>query len=162
MNMIAAVDKNWAIGNKGSLLVRIPADQRLLRQETAGKVVVMGRKTLEGLPGGRPFDHCSNIVMSTDSGLTVRGAVVCHDLQELFEKLKGTDPDDVCVIGGGQIYRLLLPYCDKVHITRIEHAYLADTWFPNLDEDPEWHITADSDEMTYFDLEYRHLCYERR
>lgn len=162
MNMIAAVDKNWALGNRGSLLVRIPSDQRLLRQETAGKVVVMGRKTLEGLPGGRPFDHCTNIVMSTRPDYKVRGAEVCHDLDELFARIEGTGPDDVIVIGGGQIYRLLLPYCGKVHITRIEHAYTADTWFPNLDLDPDWHITADSDEITYFDLEYRHLCYERK
>ena len=161
MKMIVCADKNWAIGNKGNLLVRIPADQKLFRQETAGKTVIMGRKTLEGLPGGRPLEGCKNIVLSRREGFDVKGAVTASGLEKLFESLEDTDPDDVYCIGGGEVYRQLLPYTDIVHVTKIDHAYQADTFFPDLDSSKEWQITRDSDEQTYFDLEYRFLCYER-
>ena len=65
-------------------------------------------------------------------------------------------------IGGESVYRLLLPFCDTAHITRIDHAYEADSWFPDLDRDPEWEITAESEEQTYFDIAYTFLKYERK
>ena len=161
MKMIACVDRNWGIGYKGNVPVLIPADQKLLRKEIAGKVVVMGRKTLEGLPGGRPMDGCTNIVLSRKEDFTVRNATVVHSLEELFNAVKDFDPDDVYCIGGGEVYRELLPYADLAHITKIDHVYAADAFFPDLDSDSDWQITRDSEEQTYFDLEYRFLCYER-
>jgi len=87
---------------------------------------------------------------------------VVHSPEELLEVLKEYDPEDVYVIGGGSIYRQLLPYCDTAFVTKIDHAYEADTYFPNLDEHPDWELTGISEEQTYFDLEYRFLKYERK
>ena len=157
MNLIAAVDQNWAIGNKNELLVRIPADQT-----TTGKVVVMGRKTLESFPNGLPLKNRTNIVLTHDHTYKVPGAVVVHDMDELHEELKKYDSQDIYVIGGETIYRQLLDECDVAHITKIDYAYDADAYFPNLDEDPEWEMTKISDEQTYFDLEYVFTIYERR
>ena len=161
MNLIAAVDQNWAIGNKNELLVRIPAAQKFFRETTTGKVVVMGRKTLESFPNGLPLKNRTNIVLTHDHTYKVPGAVVVHDMDELHEELKKYDSEDIYVIGGETIYRQLLDECDVAHITKIDYAYDADAYFPNLDERPEWKITADSEEQTYFDLEYYFYRYER-
>ena len=140
MNLIAAVDQNWAIGNKNELLVRIPADQKFFRETTTGKVVVMGRKTLESFPNGLPLKNRTNIVLTHDHTYKVPGAVVVHDMDELHEELKKYDSQDIYVIGGETIYRQLLDECDVAHITKIDYAYDADAYFPNLDERPEWKI----------------------
>ena len=92
----------------------------------------------------------------------MKDAIICHSVEELLEELKKYDSDDIYVIGGDSIYHQMLPYCNVAHVTKIDHAYEADTWFPNLDELPEWEITADSEEQTYFDLEYQFLKYERK
>lgn len=162
MNCIVAVDENWAIGYKNELLVRIPADQKFFRQETTGKVVVLGRKTLETFPQGRPLPNRTNIIVSTKKDYQVKDAIVVHSIEELLEELKKYDTEDVYIIGGDSIYKQMLPYCDTAHVTKIDRAYEADTYFPNLDEMEEWEITADSDEQVYFDLTYHFLKYERK
>lgn len=161
MNMIVAVDENWAIGNKNSLLVRIPADHKMFRNETLGKVVVLGRKTLETFPQGQPLAKRTNIILSHNENYKVNDAIVVHSFDELMEELKKCDDDDIYIIGGASVYELMLPYCNTVHVTKIDHAYEADAFFPNLDASGEWKITADSDEQVYFDLTYRFLKYER-
>lgn len=162
MNCIVAVDENWAIGYKNELLVRIPADQKFFRQETTGKVVVLGRKTLETFPQGRPLPNRTNIIVSTKQDYEVKDAIVVHSIEELLEELKKYDTNDVYIIGGDSIYKQMLPYCDTAHVTKIDRTYDADTYFPNLDEMDEWEITADSDEQVYFDLTYHFLKYERK
>ena len=161
MQMIAAVDRNWAIGNRGQMLVTIPADQQFFRQETMGKVVVMGRKTLESFPGGQPLKKRTNIVLTSDRSYQAGEAVIVHSMEELMEELEKYPREDIFVIGGESIYRSLLPWCRKAYVTRTDHAYDADTWFPDLDADPEWRMTKTSDEQTYFDLEYYFTVYER-
>ena len=161
MNLIAAVDENWAIGNKGELLITIPADHKLFRQETMGKVVVYGRKTLATFPQGLALKGRTNIVLSSNPSFTVKDAVVVHSPEELLEELKKYDTKDVYIIGGESVYRQLLPHCDVAHITKIDHSYEADAYFPDLDKDSEWRVTADSDEQVYFDITYRFLKYER-
>ena len=161
MNLIAAVDQNWAIGNKNQLLVKIPADQKFFRETTTGKVVVMGRKTLESFSNGLPLKNRTNIVLTRDKNYEVKDAIVLHSLEDLREELKKYPSEDIYVIGGETIYRQLLDDCDVAHITKIEFAYDADAYFPNLDELPEWKITADSEEQTYFDLEYYFYKYEK-
>lgn len=161
MNLIAAVDKNWAIGYKGQLLVRIPNDHKMFREETTGKVVVLGRKTLETFPNGLPLNNRTNIILSTNKDYTVKDATVVHSIEELLEELKQYNSEDIYIIGGESIYREMLSYCDVAHITKINHAYEADAYFPNLEEDKEWKVTAESDEQTYFDLEYEFIKYER-
>lgn len=162
MNLIVAVDKNWAIGNKNELLVRIPADQKFFRETTIGKVVVMGRKTLESFPNGLPLKNRTNIVLTHDVNYHVPDAILVHTMEELHEELKKYNSDDIYVIGGETIYRQLLDECDTAYVTKIDYAYDADTYFPNLDENPDWEIAADSEEQTYFDLEYYFYKYERR
>ena len=162
MNLIVAADKNWAIGHENKLLVSIPADMKFFREMTTGKVVVMGRKTLESFPGGLPLKNRINVVLTKNMDYHVKDAVVVHSVEEALEELKKYDTKDVYVIGGDTVYRQMLPYCDTAHVTKIDHAYEADTYFPNLDNDKEWELTADSEEQTYFDLEYRFLLYKRK
>ena len=162
MNLIVAVDKNWGIGNRGELLVSIPKDHKMFRQETTGKVVVLGRKTMDTFPQKQPLPNRVNIILSHDKNYQVKGAVVVHSIEELLEELKKYPTESVYIIGGESIYRQMLPYCDTAHVTQIDHEYQADAFFPNLDEDPEWELTAEGEEETYFDLEYRFVRYERK
>ena len=161
MNLIAAVDNNWAIGYQNSLLVRIPEDQKWFRETTTGKAVIMGRKTLESFPNKAPLKNRTNIVITKDTEYKVNGAIVVHSIEEAIEAAKDFDDDDVYVIGGESIYRQMLPYCNVAHITKIDYAYQADAYFPNLDKDSEWKITETSDERTYFDLLYEFVKYEK-
>lgn len=162
MKLIAAVDNNWAIGYENKLLVRIPADQKFFRNETIGKVVVLGRKTLETFPQAQPLQGRTNIILSTREDYKVKDAIVVHSTQELLEEVKKYNTDDVYIIGGESVYREFLPYCNEAEITKIDHSYQADAYFPNLDKDEEWELVADSEEQTYFDLEYRFLKYARK
>ena len=162
MNLIVAVDENWAIGCRGNLLVRIPADHKMFRQETLGKVVVLGRKTMDTFPGGLPLAGRTNIVLSANPDYRVKDAVVVHSVEELLEELKKYADENIYVIGGESVYRQLLPYCDTAHVTKIDRAFQADTFFPNLDEMEEWEMTEEGEEQTCFDLEFRFTKYERK
>ena len=162
MNLIVNVDSNWAIGYRGKLLVSIPEDMKFFRSETTGKVVVLGRKTLDTFPGGQPLKNRTNIILSHNPDYKVKGAIVCHSVEEVLEELKKYNSEDVYIIGGDSIYKAFLPYCDVAHVTRTDHVYDADAWFPNLEEDPAWVLTGESEEKTYFDLEFRFCRYERR
>lgn len=162
MNLIVAVDENWAIGSKNDLLVRIPADHKFFREETTGKVVVLGRKTLETFPQKQPLKNRTNIILSSNREYQVKDAMVVHSLEELLEELKKYPSEDIYIIGGESIYRQMLPFCDTAHVTKIDHTYEADAYFPDLDQMEEWIITADSDEQVYFDITYQFLKYEKR
>lgn len=161
MNLIAAVDRNWGIGCKGQLLVSIPNDQKQFRAETIGKVVVLGRKTLETFPGGVPLRGRTNIILSAKQDYSVKDALVVHSLEELLEELKAYASEDIYIIGGESVYRQMLPYCDVAHITKIDHVFQADSHFPDLDAMEDWVVTADSEEQTYFNLEYIFQKYEK-
>ena len=162
MKMILSADRNWAIGKDNKLLVKIPADMKMFREKTTGKAVVMGRKTLESFPNGLPLKNRTNIVLTRKQEYKVKDAIVAHSKAELDIELKKYDSDDIYIIGGESIYRMLLDECDTAYVTKIDYAYEADTYFPNLDEDVNWEIVEESEEQTYFDLEYRFLEYKRR
>ena len=162
MNLIVNVDSNWAIGYRGKLLVSIPEDMKFFRSETTGKVVVLGRKTLDTFPGGQPLKNRTNTILTRNPNYQVKGAIICHSVEEVLEELKKYNSEDVYIIGGDSIYKEFLPYCDVAHVTRTDHVYDADAWFPNLEEDPAWVLTGESEEKTYFDLEFRFCRYERR
>lgn len=162
MNIIVAVDKNWSIGNQGQLLVSIPEDKRLFREETLGKVIVMGRKTLESLPGKQPLYGRTNIVLSKNPDYKVKGAIVCHSLEEANNVLSQYRDEDCFIIGGQTIYEMFLPYCDTAHVTYIDYQYQADTHIVNLEQDPFWRMEAESEEQTYFDLCYHFRMYRRQ
>ena len=143
MRAIVNADKNWGIGCENKLLVHIPSDMRFFRDHTTNNVVVMGRKTLESLPGGRPLADRDNIILSRDPGLRVKGAAVVHDVEELQALLS-----DI--------------HTDTVYVTRVDYAYKADAFFPDLDADPEWELAEESEEQTCFDIEFTFCTYRKR
>ncbi len=162
MNLIVAVDKNWAIGYNNNLLVSIPDDMNFFKEKTTGKVVIMGKNTLLSFPGKKPLKNRTNIVIALEKDYKVDGATVVYSIEEALKEAKKYNTEDVFVIGGGSIYRQMLPYCDTAYITYINHEYAADTYIPNLDEaDKEWKLAEESDEYTYFDIEYFFRKYER-
>ena len=153
MKAILSADRNWGIGNGNKLLVSIPSDM---------KVVVMGRKTLESFPNGQPLKNRTNIVLTENPDYRVKDAVIVHSKEELLKTLEQYDTEDIYIIGGESIYRMMLPYCDTVLVTKIDRAFQADTFFPDLDKMEEWEMTEEGEEQTCFDLEFRFTKYERR
>ena len=124
---------------------------KMFRQETTGKVVILeGRPGY--IPGGLPLKNRTNIILTGNRDFRAKDAVIVHSIEELLEEIKKYPSEDVYCIGGESVYRQLLPYCDTAHVTKVDFAYEADRYFPNLDEMPEWKITARSEEQTYFDL----------
>ncbi len=162
MNLIVAVDNNWAIGYQNKLLVSIPADMRFFRDETMGKVVIMGKNTLESFPSGQPLKNRTNIVIALEKDYKVKDAIVVNSIEEALELTKNYKSEDIYIIGGASIYRQMLPYCDVAHITKIDFAYQADTYFPNLDQMEDWVMVEETEEHTYYDLAYTFCRYERR
>ena len=161
MQMILSADQNWGIGHNNALLVSIPADMKRFREKTMGKVVVMGRKTLESLPGGAALEGRRNIVLTSDMNYKVKNAIFVHNLEELMEELKKYPQEDIFIIGGASLYEQMLPYCKTAHVTKIDFAFQADAYAPNLDQMQEWKLMDESDEQTYFNLEYCWMTYER-
>ncbi len=162
MNLIVAVDNQWAIGCRGKLLNSIPEDMKFFRETTLGKAVIMGRKTLESLPNGMPLVQRTNIVLSRNKDFYVKGAIVVHSVEEALKAVSDFDSDDVYVIGGASIYEQFLPFCTVAHVTKMDYIYEADTYFKNLDKDSRWLLAAESEEKTYFDLEYKFEMYLRK
>ena len=160
MNVIFAVDKNWAIGKDNRMMWSIPADMKFFRETTKGNIVIMGRKTLESFPQGQPLKNRVNIVITRKKDYKVKGAVIVHSVEEAVKEAKKYE-GELFVIGGESIYRAMLAYCDTAYVTKIDHAFDADTYFPNLDEDKEWQMITISEEQTCFDLEYYFTVYER-
>ena len=154
MKCVVAVDKNFAIGREGKLLLHVPNDMRHFRSLTEGKVVVLGRKTLQTFPQGQPLPNRTNIILSRNKDFKVKGTIVVNSLEELMEEIKKYPSDDVCVIGGEQIYKQLLPFCDTCEVTYFDREFDADAFFPNLDESGNWKIEEESEEQVYFDTLY--------
>lgn len=161
MKLIAVVDSNWAIGNRGQQLVNIPQDQKMFRDRTLGKVIVMGRKTLESLPGGQPLYGRTNVVLTRDMRFQAKGAKICHSVDEVLKLLEHIPQEDIYIIGGQTIYEQFLPYCEEAFITWIDYEYHADMYFPNLDKSENWEMTEESDEQTYFNLCYTYRTYKK-
>ena len=120
MNLIAAVDRNWAIGKAGRELVNIPEDKKFFREETTGKVIVMGRKTFESLPGAMALAGRTNIVLSENPGFAPKNTIVCRSFEETKEELAKYPTEDIYIIGGGSIYKQFLSLCDTAHITKVD------------------------------------------
>lgn len=132
MQAILCADEKWGIGKEGKLLFSLPKDMKFFRETTVGGVVVMGRKTLESFPGGKPLKNRVNIVLSRT--LERADCIVVRSIGELWEELEKVAPMPVFIIGGGEIYRQLLPYCERVLVTRVAADGGADAFFPDLDE----------------------------
>lgn len=161
ISAIVAVDNNWGIGFNGDLLERIPADLKYFKELTTNNVVIMGKKTWDSLPK-KPLPNRINLVITHDQKSFDEG-VAFISLEEAITRLTHINADENWfVIGGGQIYRQLLPYCDSVYVTKIyrEHENV-DTYFPNLDESEEWICQGSTEILTYNNIEYRFLLYHR-
>ena len=163
MKAIVAVDSNWAIGNKGKLLVSIPADQKdNFRAKTLDKTIIYGRKTLETFPQQIVLPKRRNIILSTKPDYTVRNAEVAHSKEEALKLVANENTDDVFIIGGATVYKDFLDVCDTAIVTFIDKEYEADAYFPNLDKDPEWELVDESEEQVYFDITYTYRTYVRK
>ena len=163
MNAIVAVDKNWSIGYKNGLLERIPDGLRNFKSKTIDKVVIMGRKTLESLPEGKPLPNRWNMIITHQPEYRVEGAIVVHSIEEALRTLENFDcgPEDTYVIGGGEIYEQMLPYCTNVYVTKIDAVHRSDTFFPNLDKLKEWKLETESEKETYNDTQCSFNRYKR-
>ena len=162
MKLILATDENWAIGKDGGLLCHIPGDLKYFKERTRGKTVVMGRPTLESLPGGKPLPNRDNIVLTTRENYAPEGVLIVHSEDELDDVLKKYDGDDVFIIGGGKVYREFLPKCDTCYITKIYQKFEADTWFVNLDEMDEFEIVWQSEVQEEKGIRYQFFEYRRK
>ena len=158
MNLIVAVDQNWAIGKGGDQLVYLSEDLKRFKALTLGHPVILGRKTLATFPGGRPLKGRRNLILSATPGYQVEGAEVFPDLDTLLAEA----PQDAFVIGGESVYRALLPYCDTAYVTKIDAAFPADRYVPNLDEDPVWTVKDESDVMEQDGLKFKYVTYIRK
>ncbi len=159
MQAIVAVTENWAIGKEGKLLFHLSADLRRFKELTQGHTVVMGRKTLESLPGKKGLPNRRNIVLTRNTAFTAPDVeTVSTPLAAVF----ATGLEDFC-IGGAQVYKALLPACDTVHVTKIFASVPdADTFFPNLDESDAWEVTEASEMMEENGVKFRYVTYERK
>ncbi len=159
MNIIVNVSRTWGIGKDGDLLFHIKGDMKFFKETTINNVVVMGRKTLDSLPNGLPLKDRVNIVLTRNRDFRRDGVVVVHSVDELLEEIKKYNTE-IFVIGGGEIYNMLLPYCDKAYITKVDSDKEADTFFVNLDEDDTWKAESQSDIMGE-KLKYRFVVYNK-
>lgn len=151
MKLIAAVSSDWGIGFNGNLLFHIPEDMRFFKEKTTGHVVVMGRKTYESI--GKPLPNRENYVLTRDENYKDEKVHVIHQVDEI--------PKDSFVIGGQEIYNLLLPFCDIAYITKVAKHKNCDKYCPNLDSSFDWLIRDVSDIHQHEDLMYKFITYER-
>ena len=158
MNLIVAVDQNWAIGKGGDQLIYIPEDLKRFKALTMGHPVILGRKTLSTFPGGRPLKGRRNLILSRDPDFAPEGAEVYPDLEALL----AAAPEDAFVIGGASVYRDLLDRCDTAYVTKIDAAFPADCWFPDLDAHPDWEIAEESELLDHEGTAFRYVTYKKR
>ena len=160
MNCIVVVDQNWAIGRNGDLLFSLPTDMKRFRSLTLDGTVIMGRKTLDSFPGGKPLPRRRNIVITHNSEFSREGAEVVNSTDEALALAAGTEADKLWVIGGGSVYTALLSQCKRVYLTKVDAAAEeTDTFFPNLDKLPNWEVESISEPMEENGLTFRFVDY---
>ncbi len=168
MKLVVAVDNEWGIGNKGELLARVRADLKYFQSLTKENVVILGSKTLATFPGGNVLKNRTNIVLSRNTEYNPEGAIMARSLEELLDIIKNYNTDNVFVIGGSQIYSMLLPYCDTAYVTKFQKSFEKDAFFPNLDESDQWVLTEVGEEQltnpetdTEQNMTFRFCTYKR-
>ncbi|WP_352399640.1 dihydrofolate reductase [Anaerotignum sp.] len=162
MNLMVAVDEQWGIGKDGDLLRRIPTDMKRFRAMTMGNVLILGRKTLESFPNKKPLPNREHIVLTQNLAYHGEGVTLCHDIDDLTQLLKKFDGKEVFVAGGGSVYQQLLPLCQNAYITKIHDIYPADTFFPNLDELPDWEIVDEGEVLEDEGVKFSFVLYQRK
>lgn len=160
MNLIVAVDEAFGIGKDGKLPWHIAADLAYFKRMTLGKTVIMGRKTLESFPGGRPLPKRNNLVLTANPAYERDNVMVLHSVGQLLEKVKRLPPDDVFVIGGAAVYEALLPYCSRAYVTKVEGVFDTDTAIPNLDGIEGWSLAVSQPVQEDNGYQFRFCVYE--
>ena len=158
MNLIVAVDENWAIGKGGDQLAYISADLKRFKELTTGHPVILGRKTLATFPGGKPLKGRRNLILSATPGYTVDGA----DIFANVDSLLAAATEDAFVIGGESVYRALLDHCHTAYVTKIHAAFPADRWFPDLDAHPDWTIAEESEVLEEQGIRFHYVTYRKQ
>lgn len=161
MNAIVVVDKNWAIGKDNDLLVHLPGDLKYYKEKTTGKVIVIGRKTLESFPGGKPLPNRTNLVLTSNPEYKNEHCVVCLGEGAMLKELEKYKTEEIFISGGQSIYELFLEKCDTVYVTKINEEYQADRFFKNLDQETNFKVTWESDVQEDSGVRYKFLKYER-
>ncbi len=162
MNLIVAADSRWGIGKNGGLLADLPTDMKYFREHTRNRVVVMGRRTLESLPGKKGLPKRVNFVLTSNADFEAERCTVVHSEDELWEALSKYEPDEVFLIGGATLYNRFYKYCDKLYVTKIDADLGADTFIVDFDKDPDFEIISESEPVTENGLTYRFVIYKKK
>ena len=158
MKLIVAVDENNGIGNRNGLLYHIPRDMEFFKEKTMGKILIMGRSTLESLPGGKPLKGRTTVLLSSTAPESEE-YILAKSTEELFEIIKKYDTDDIIVAGGESIYRLLLPLCNEAFVTKIKSSREADSFFPDIENMPDWKLSEESEIFEHKGIKFSFLRY---
>lgn len=162
MNAIVVVDKNWAIGKEGGLLMHLPGDLKYFKEKTEGKNIVIGRKTLESFPGAKPLPNRNNIVLTGNREFENENCDVCYSMAQLMMTIGKLPKEEVFIAGGQQIYKEMLEFCDTFYVTHIEKEFLnADKFFPDLTKE-NVEETWRSDTVEEKGVRYYFAKYERK
>ena len=162
MNMIVAVDQNWGIGKDNKLLASVPGDMAFFKSMTMDKVVVMGRRTLESMPGKRGLKNRINYVLTSNTDFTAERCIVVHSEEELFSELDKYESDEVFLIGGASLYNKYYDRCEKLYVTKLQADLGADTFIVNLDEDERYAIAEESELHEENGISYKFCTYIRK
>lgn len=161
MKAIVVVDRNWGIGRDGDLLVHLPGDLAYYKEKTLGNVIVMGRKTLESLPGGKPLPGRENIILTGNPEYCNDECEVCCGMNELISRLEEYDDDTIFISGGASLYDQMMQYCDTVYVTQIDDEFEADRYFPRIDQSDEFKLSWEGEEREDNGVRYRFTRYDR-
>ena len=159
MDLIVAVYDDWGIGKDGTQPIALSADRKFFRETTRGAMVIVGRHTIDDFPGKKPLPGRINVAL-TRVNAEISGFTVCHSLEETAELAKTAER--VFVIGGGTIYRQMLPYCDRAYVTKVHVTPESDTFFPNLDEDEAWELSEILQSGEENGISYEICVYKRK
>jgi len=162
MNLIVAADNKWGIGRDGGLLASIPTDMKYFKEHTLDKVVVMGRRTLESMPGKRGLPKRINYVLTTNPDYEAERCTVVNSEDELWQELSQYEPDDVFLIGGAALYNKFYKLCDRLYVTKMEADLNADTFIVNFDDDPDFEVESESEPITENGITYRFVVYAKK
>ena len=157
MNIVVAVNSDWGIGYNNSQSIIIPEDRRNFQKLTRGGVVIAGRITFEDF--GRPLPNRKTIILTRDRMFRASGIIVAHSIDETLAMVGDEDSEKVFVIGGGSVYNQLLPVCAYAYVTKLEAAPQSDTYFPNLDESPDWTLENRGDTQESIGIRYSFNLY---
>ena len=159
MDLIVAVYDDWGIGSDGTQPVALSADRKFFRETTRGAMVIVGRRTVDDFPGKKPLPGRENVVLSR-KGVPIPGFTLCASPEEAAQLAKTAEK--CFVIGGGSIYRQMLPLCENAYVTKVHTCPASDTFFPDLDEAEDWHLTEVLQQGEENGIAYEMCLYKRK